>query len=77
MELLRQVKFLEKKNNMKKKIISILFCVMLLLPSCASSKPANVKIEEPREQVSGEHDPIMKLLLSGLIILSLNFLVTK
>ena len=50
---------------------------MLLLPSCASSKPANVKIEEPKEQVSGEHDPIMKLLLSGLIILSLNFLVTK
>ncbi len=50
---------------------------MLLLPSCASSKPTTVKIEEPREQVSGEHDPIMKLLLSGLIILSLNFLVTK
>ena len=27
--------------------------------------------------VSGEHDPIMKLLLSGLIVLSLNLLLTK
>jgi hypothetical protein len=63
---------------MKKNIISILLCITLLVPSCASSKSASTKIEEPKKEVvSGEHDPIMKLLISGLIILSVNFLFTK
>ncbi len=63
---------------MKKSIISILLCITLLVPSCASSKPTSTKIKEPKkETVSGEHDPIMKLLLSGLIIISVNFLFTK
>ena len=62
---------------MKKNIISILFCIMLLTPSCASSKPTKVKKVEKKEIVSGDNDPLMKLLLSGLIILSINFLVTK
>jgi|TARA_B110000037_G_scaffold197336_1_gene235362 hypothetical protein len=62
---------------MKKNIISILFCIMLLAPSCASSKPTKVKKVEKKEIVSGEKDPLMKLLLSGLIILSINFLTTK
>ena len=63
---------------MKKNIISILLCITLLVPSCASSKSASTKIEEPKKEVvSGENDPIMKLLLSGLIILSVNFLFTK
>jgi len=63
---------------MKKNIISILFCIMLLAPSCASSKLTTQKPPPPpKEVVSGEHDPIMKLLLSGLIILSVNFLFTK
>lgn len=49
---------------------------MVLLTSCGTTKniePVETKIETR----SGEHDPIMKLLLSGLIILSVNFLVTK
>jgi hypothetical protein len=62
---------------MKKNIISILFCIMLLVPSCATSKPTTQKPSQPQEVVSGENDPIMKLLLSGLIILSVNFLFTK
>ena len=62
---------------MKKNIISILFCIMLLVPSCATSKPTTQKPPQSQEVVSGENDPIMKLLLSGLIILSVNFLFTK
>ncbi len=63
---------------MKKNIILILICIILLVPSCGSSKPASTKIEEPKKEIiSGQHDPIMKLLLSGLIILSVNFLFTK
>ena len=48
------------------------------MPSCASSKPTTQKPPPaPKEIVSGENDPIMKLLLSGLIILSVNFLFVK
>jgi len=50
---------------------------MLLAPSCASSKPTTQNPPPPQEVVSGEKDPLMKLLLSGLIILSVNFLFTK
>ena len=67
--------------KMKKRLLTTLLCLTLLLPSCAISKPThNVKLDEyPKKEkvVSGEHDPIMKLLLSGLIILSVNFLFTK
>ena len=49
---------------------------MLLVPSCATSK-LNTQKPQQQEVVSGENDPIMKLLLSGLIILSVNFLFTK
>lgn len=59
---------------MKRKIV-LLSLVGLLSFNCASAKPT--KFESKQEQVSGENDPIMKLLLSGLIILSINFLVTK
>ena len=59
---------------MKRKLI-LLSLAGLLSFNCASAKPT--KFEPKQEQVSGENDPLMKLLLSGLIILSVNFLVTK
>jgi uncharacterized protein YcfL len=63
---------------MKKKLIT-LGLVSTLLVGCGSTK--NIEPccnEEPKKEVvSGENDPIMKLLLSGLIILSVNFLFTK
>ena len=43
---------------------------------CGSTKPTT-NTEVQTEVVSGEHDPLMKLLLSGLIVLSLNLLLTK
>jgi len=59
---------------MKKKMIAIALSTTLLV-GCGSTKNCN---EEPKKEVvSGENDPIMKLLLSGLIILSVNFLFTK
>ena len=61
----------------KKNIISIVFCIILLVPSCASPKLTTQKPPQQQEVVSGENDPLMKLLLSGLIILSVNFLFTK
>jgi uncharacterized protein YcfL len=63
---------------MKKKMIAIALSTTLLV-GCGSTK--NIEPccnEEPKKEVvSGENDPIMKLLLSGLIILSVNFLFTK
>jgi len=50
--------------------------VTVLMTSCGATKNID-KVETNKEVVSGEHDPVMKLLLSGLIILSINFLVTK
>ena len=47
----------------------------ILLTSCGASKKVSSKPKT--EIVSGEKDPLMKLLVSGLIILSINFLVTK
>lgn len=47
-----------------------------LMTSCGATKSAG-KEKTKTEVVSGENDPLMKLLLSGLIILSINFLVTK
>jgi uncharacterized protein YcfL len=60
---------------MKKKVISLLL-VSTLLFGCGSTK-STTNTEIQTEVVSGEHDPLMKLLLSGLIIFSLNLLLTK
>ena len=63
--------------KMKKKILSICL-ISTLLFGCGATKPASDDCcKHKKEVVSGEHDPIMKLLLSGLIILSVNFLFTK
>ena len=63
---------------MKKKLISVLL-VSTLLVGCGSTKPTTeecCKNETAIEKVTTK-DPLMKLLVSGLIILSVNFLVTK
>lgn len=63
---------------MKKKLISV-FLVSTLLVGCGSTKPATdecCKKETAIEKVTTK-DPLMKLLVSGLIILSVNFLFTK
>lgn len=63
---------------MKKKITALLFATLLLTSSCGSTKPATDECcKKKTEVISGENDPIMKLLLSGLIIFSINILVTK
>lgn len=62
---------------MKTKIIALTLAVTLSM-GCGSAKNIdNIEVEPKKEVVSGEHDPIMKLLVSGLIILSVNFLFTK
>jgi PBP1b-binding outer membrane lipoprotein LpoB len=64
--------------KMKKKLISV-FLVSTLLVGCGSTKPATdecCKEETAIEKVTTK-DPLMKLLVSGLIILSVNFLFTK
>jgi len=60
---------------MRKMMIG-LTVVTVLMTSCGATKNID-KVETNKEVVSGEHDPVMKLLLSGLLILSINFLVTK
>tara|TARA_Y100000385_G_scaffold259368_1_gene288368 strand:+ start:284 stop:466 length:183 start_codon:yes stop_codon:yes gene_type:complete len=59
-----------------RKMMIVLIASTILITSCGSTKNID-KVEPKKEVVSGEHDPLMKLLLSGLIILSINFLVTK
>ena len=62
---------------MKKKVI-VLLLASVLSTNCGLAKPNNTNYNTTKEvQVSGEHDPLMKLLLSGLIIFSLNLLLTK
>ena len=62
---------------MKKKVI-VLLLASVLSTNCGLAKPNNTNYNTTKEvQVSGEHDPLMKLLLSGLIVLSLNLLLTK
>ena len=68
---------METIGKMKKRIIAILFCIILLVPSCASSKPIIPKSEpDPVEKVVSK-DPLMKLLASALIIYAIQILVTK
>jgi len=61
---------------MKKNIISILFCIILLIPSCASSKPITLNVEENKVEKIVSKDPLMKLLASALIIFAINTIVT-
>ena len=61
---------------MKKRIIAILFCIIFLVPSCASSKPVMPKSESTVEKVASK-DPLMKLLASALIIYTIQILVTE
>ena len=63
---------------LKKKVI-VLLLASLLSTNCGLAKPEwETKYNTTKEvAVSGEHDPLMKLLLSGLIIFSLNLLLTK
>ena len=67
---------------MKKNIISILFCIMLLISSCASSKPTTQKpTEHPIETVDkfgeGNSKGLMELLIAGLIFYSLSLMITR
>ena len=61
---------------MKKNIISIIFCIVLLVPSCATSKPTTLNVEETKVEKIVSKDPLMKLLASALIILAINTIVT-
>ena len=63
---------------MKKKITALMFTTLLLTSSCGSTKPAADKCcKEKTEVISGENDPLMKLLASALVILAINLIVTK
>ena len=61
---------------MKKNIISIIFCIVLLVPSCATSKPTTLNVEETKVEKIVSKDPLMKLLASALIIFAINTIVT-
>ena len=67
---------MEMIGKMKKRIIAILFCIIFLVPSCASSKPVMPKSESTVEKVVNK-DPLMKLLASALIIYAIQILVTR
>ena len=60
---------------MKKKLISIAL-VSTLLIGCGSSK-ASTNTTTQTEVVSGENDPVMKLLVSALIIYTINLLFAR
>ena len=71
---------------MKKKIIAILFCIILLVPSCAPSKPSWERKPPPDnliEIVGGEDrlgekgsKGVMEILVSGLILYTLYIFTT-
>jgi hypothetical protein len=60
----------------KKNIISIMFCIVLLIPSCATSKSTTLNVKENKVEKIVSKDPLMKLLASTLIILAINIIVT-
>lgn len=62
---------------MRKKIILISLCCMLL-STCGSSKPSSKeKVEPKKEVVNKSEDALMGILLSGLIIYSINILFAR
>lgn len=62
---------------MRKKIILISLCSMLSF-TCGSSKLSVEKKDEPKEKVIVKNqDPLMGILLSGLIIYSINILFAR
>ena len=61
---------------MKKKLISI-FLVSTLLVGCGSTQNVSSEKEETAVEKVVSKDPIMKLLVSGLIIYSINILFAR
>jgi len=59
---------------MKRKVLVFLLA-STLLTNCGSVQ--TVPNKSTVEVVSGENDPIMKLLVSGLILLSLNLMISR
>ena len=58
-----------------KKMMIVIMASTILVTSCGASK--NVTSKPKTEVVSGEKDPLMKLLVSALIIYSLNIMLTR
>ena len=62
---------------MKKKVI-VLLLASVLSTNCGLAKPNNTNYNTTKEvQVSGEKDPLMKLLVSALILYSLNLMIPQ
>jgi uncharacterized protein YcfL len=62
---------------MKKKLISI-FLISTLLVGCGSTKNTSSEKKEPKKEVvSEQNDPLMKLLLSGLVIYTVHILFAR
>jgi|TARA_B100000768_G_C11207852_1_gene344644 hypothetical protein len=65
---------------MKKRMIALSLSSILVF-GCGSSKPVSndcCKTETTETQIiSGEDDPTMKLLLSGIIILAINLMIAR
>ena len=61
---------------MKKKLISVLL-VSTLLVGCGSTQNISSETTENKVEKVVSKDPIMKLLVSGLIIYSINILFTR
>jgi len=58
---------LEKKNNMKRKILSLFFVFLFLSTSCGSAKTTeNININK-QEQTYKQDEKILKGLLFGLV----------
>ena len=53
-----------------------MFCIVLLIPSCATSKSTTLNVKENKVEKIVSKDPLMKLLASTLIILAINIIVT-
>tara|TARA_R100000541_G_scaffold51348_1_gene58790 strand:+ start:168 stop:356 length:189 start_codon:yes stop_codon:yes gene_type:complete len=62
---------------MKKKVVSV-FLVSTLLFGCGSTKNVPSEKKEPKKEVvSEQNDPLMKLLLSGLVIYTVHILFAR
>jgi hypothetical protein len=60
---------------MKKNIISILFCIILLTPSCGSSKPSWERKDKPH--VTQNDHAVLGILFSAMILFSLHTFTTR